>query len=259
MSMNRRAFAALAATSLAGANPFSHAEDANRIKAIAFDGFVIFDPRPIAALAESLFPGRGNSLVGAWRTRQFEYTWLRNIISHYADFGQVTEQALVFACKLEKLELSPEKRAQLLQAYQAMTVWPDALQGLRQLRAGGFRLAFLANLTPAMMSGGIERSGLEGLFEERMSTDRVGVFKPDPRAYQMGIDGFKLRKEEIAFAAFGGWDAVGANAFGYPTLWVNRMSLPVEELGGKPYVVGHGMQDVLAFVGSRPVAAPTGS
>ena len=218
---------------------------------------MIFDPRPLAALAESLFPGKGAGLVGAWRTRQFEYTWLRNIMGSYVDFGQVTEQALVFAGKLEKLELTADKRMQLLRVFQAMTPWPDVLAGLQQLRAGGFRLAFLSNLTPAMMSGSVAQSGLDGLFEDSMSTDRVRVFKPDPRAYQMGIDGFKLRKEEIAFAAFGGWDAAGATAFGYPTIWVNRMNLPVEELGTKPYVVGQGMQDVLAFVGSRPVSAPT--
>jgi 2-haloacid dehalogenase len=32
---------------------------ASAIKAIAFDGFVVFDPRPITALAETLFPGHG--------------------------------------------------------------------------------------------------------------------------------------------------------------------------------------------------------
>jgi 2-haloacid dehalogenase len=37
--------------------------------------------------------------------------------------------------------------------------------------------------------------------EPHLSTDRVKAFKPDPRAYQMGVDAFKLKKEEIAFAA----------------------------------------------------------
>ncbi|HZV64351.1 MAG TPA: haloacid dehalogenase type II [Telluria sp.] len=248
--MNRRTFVAFAA-GLASASALARASSNSRIKAIAFDGFVIFDPRPVIGLAESLFPGKGERLVGAWRTRQFEYTWLRNIMGNYVDFGQVTEQALVFACKLEKLELSADKRMQLMRAYEVMTAWPDVLQGLQKLRTAGFRLAFLANLTSSMMSRGISQSGLAGLFEDTMSTDRVGVFKPAPRAYQMGIDGFKLRKKEIAFAAFGGWDAAGASSFGYPTIWVNRMNLPVEELGSKPYVVGRDMQDVLAFVTAR--------
>ena len=45
------------------------------------------------------------------------------------------------------------------------------------------------------------------------------------------MERLKLKKEEIVFAAFGGWDAYGAKNFGYTTYWVNRFSLPVEELG----------------------------
>jgi 2-haloacid dehalogenase len=44
-----------------------------QIKAIAFNALPIFDPRPVCALAEQLFPGKGAELSSAWRTRQFEY------------------------------------------------------------------------------------------------------------------------------------------------------------------------------------------
>ena len=45
-----------------------------KIKAIAFDALTVFDLRPIAVLAERLFPGRGEQMSALWRTRQFEYT-----------------------------------------------------------------------------------------------------------------------------------------------------------------------------------------
>jgi hypothetical protein len=69
-----------------------------KIKA-AFDGFPIFDPRPVFALAEDLFPGRGADLSDEWRTQQFECTWLRVASQHYADFWQVTQDAPLFAAK----------------------------------------------------------------------------------------------------------------------------------------------------------------
>ena len=46
-----------------------------RFKAVAFDAFPIFDPRPVFELAETLYPSRGAHLRNAWRTRQFEYQW----------------------------------------------------------------------------------------------------------------------------------------------------------------------------------------
>src|SRR5262244_484617 len=94
-----------------------HAATRSKIKAVAFDAFPIFDPRPVFALAETLFPGKGAELSNAWRTRQFEYQWLRALSARYADFGRATEDALVFASRQLQLELTAEKRARLMQAY----------------------------------------------------------------------------------------------------------------------------------------------
>src|SRR5205085_1957523 len=86
-------------------------------KAIAFDAFAIFDPRPIAALCETMFPGKGRELFDIWRLGQFEYTWLRTIMDRYIDFAQVTDDALVFAATTLKLEIDPEQRKRLGHAY----------------------------------------------------------------------------------------------------------------------------------------------
>ena len=79
-----------------------------------------------------------------------------------------------------------------------------------------------------------EHAGIADLFDELLSTEVNGTHKPDPRAYQLGMERLGLKKEEIAFAAFGGWDAYGAKSFGYPTLWVNWFGLPPEQLGTAP-------------------------
>jgi 2-haloacid dehalogenase len=253
MLVNRREFGALTAGGVVAANAIAPtgaapAASGAKIKAIAFDGFPIIDPRPVAAKTEELFPGRGLELGRAWRTRQFEYTWLRTLGGNYADFWQVTEQSLVFAAKSLKIDLPADQRDQLMQSYLKLKAWPDVLPALKQLRDAGIRMAFLSNLTDAMLDAAVENSGLEGFLEGHLSTDKVRAFKPDPRAYQMGIDAFHLKKEEIAFAAFAGWDAAGARWFGYPTFWVNRLNTPVEELGVVPDGVGAGLDDLVKFV-----------
>ena len=247
MFVNRRTFVAFAAGSaVVAAAPANAAQP--QIKAIAFDGFPIIDPRPVFAKAEEIFPGKGADLSNAWRTRQFEYTWLRTLGGHYADFWQVTEQSLIFAAKASGVDLAAAKRDQLMQTWLALKAWPDVAPALNKLKAAGIRMAFLSNLTDAMLDAAVKNSGLEGFFEPHLSTDRVGAFKPDPRAYQMGPDAFRLRKEQIAFAAFAGWDAAGAKWFGYPTFWVNRLNTPVEELSAVPDGVGSGLPDLVKFV-----------
>jgi 2-haloacid dehalogenase len=219
-------------------------------KAVAFDGFVIFDPRPIFALAESLFPAEGAMLGELWRTRQFEYCWLRTLTGRYVDFQAITEDSLRFAAAQLKLDLTAEKRDRLMQATLTMQAYPDVVPGLKTLRDAGLRLAFLSNLSERMLESNIASAGLGGYFDALLSTDRVRAYKPDPRAYQMGIDALKLRKEEIVFAAFGGWDAAGAKSFGYRTFWANRRFLPVEELGIRPDAIGKTVANLAAFAGA---------
>jgi len=249
MPIDRRVFLRLFAGSvIAGALPQARAAAQPRIKAIAFDAFPVFDPRPIFALAEELFPGKGTELSNLWRTKQFDYQWLRALAGQYADFWQATDEALVFSATSLKLELTPAKREELMNAYLALKAWPDAPPALRSLKASGIRMAFLSNFTPKMLEAGIRNAGLEGIFEDSLSTDRVKSYKPDRRAYQMGVDAFGLKREEIAFVASAGWDAVGAKWFGYSTIWINRMRLPAENLGVAPDAVGSTLDDLVAFV-----------
>jgi 2-haloacid dehalogenase len=252
--MNRRQFVSGAsagiAAGLVAAGSSSKVNAASRIGAIAFDGFVIFDPRSVAVLTEELFPGKGSEFANAWRTRQFEYTWQRTLTGSYVDFRQVTDEALTFAAKMVKLNVTGEQRDRLMGAFLQLRAWPDVLPTLTAFKKAGIQLALLTDFGADMIEANIRSAGLEGLFGEPLSTDRVRAFKPDPRAYQLGVDSFKLKREEIVFAAFGGWDAAGAKRFGYPTFWCNRFNLPIEELGVVPDRIGPSTVELAEFVKS---------
>jgi 2-haloacid dehalogenase len=82
--MNRRRFVGALASVLGTAAIQAYSaevpeaqEPIGKIKAIAFDGFVVFDPRSVEKRAEELLPGRGAEFTNLWRMRQFEYCWLR--------------------------------------------------------------------------------------------------------------------------------------------------------------------------------------
>ena len=252
MPLGRRKFLGFAAAScamgmLSGAMP-AYAVTRRQIKALAFDAFPIFDPRPVFELAEQLFPGKGAELGNVWRTRQFEYQWLRAMSGQYADFWQVTEDALVFSCEMLKLDLTSGKRKQLMSEYLELKVWPDVPPALKSLESKGIRLAFLSNATSKILDAGIRNSGLEGIFEHVLSTNEIKTYKPDPRAYHMAIDAFGLELEEILFVPFAGWDAAGAKSFGYTTFWVNRLNLPAEKLGVFPDAIGQNLTDLVSFM-----------
>jgi 2-haloacid dehalogenase len=221
---------------------------APRFKAIAFDYFVIFDANSVTPEVEKAFPGKGAEFTKMWRAKQFEYCYLRTITGRHEDFFKVTEDALVYTAEAMKLELSPETRKRLLNAYRTLKPWPDAVEALRKLKSSGLRIIALSNFSPKMLRANAEAAGISDLFDELVSTEENGTFKPDPRAYELGLEKLKLKKEDIVFAAFGGWDAYGAKSFGYTTYWVNRFNLPAEELGIQADKTSTNLEGLLDFV-----------
>lgn len=249
MRSTRRHFllAGMAAT-LAGPPAGASARGQPVYRAIAFDGFPIFDLRPLAAKAESLFPGQGAALTAAWRTRQFEYQWLRALAGDYADFLQTARDGLVFATRSLKLPLTAQARDELVGMYSSLGVWPDVPSALMTLRGAGLKLAIVSNMTQRLLDDGLRRAGLDGALDHVLSTDTIRSFKPSPQAYQLGVDALRLERTQILFAPFAGWDAAGAKAFGHPTFWVNRLQAPAEEWGAPADGVGRDMAELVAFV-----------
>lgn len=226
----------------------SEAPSPPRFKEVAFDYFVIFDPNSVIPTVEEAYPGKGAEFTRAWRAKQFEYGFLRSITDRHADFFKVTEDALVYTAGAMKLDLPAEKRKRLLDAYLTLQPWPDAVDALRTLKASGVRIITIANFSPKMLRANADHAGITDLFDELLSTEVNGTYKPDPRAYALGMERLKLKREEILFAAFGGWDAYGAKCFGYTTCWVNRFNLPAEALGIEADRTSNNLEGLLKLV-----------
>jgi 2-haloacid dehalogenase len=204
------------------------------IDAVVFDAYgTLFDVHSVVQTAERLFPGRGAALSHLWRAKQLEYTWLRSLMKRHADFNTVTRQSLGFACAALNLPYSEGHAEELVAAYRELALFPDARSALTALR-GRCRLAILSNGAPDMLDAVVAHNLLADDFSPVLSIESVGVFKPDPRVYQLAVDRLGIAPERIAFVSSNGWDAAGAKAFGLRVFWVNRGAAPVEQLDQMP-------------------------
>lgn len=253
MPMTRRETLALAAGALAATTPHAFAgSEPTTIEAVLFDAFPVLDPRPIYDGLDTIAPGQGKALGELWRSRQFEYAWLRVAAGEYEDFWKITRDGLVYAAEVLKIDLTPREAETVMNRYLTLKAWPDAKGALAALREQGLRLALLSNFTPRMLQAALRSAGLGGRFAHALSTDAVRTFKPDPRAYRMAIEVLKTPRERILFVPSAGWDAAGAKWFGYETFWVNRFDTPPEALGVKADGVGRNLDDVVAYVRAHP-------
>ena len=170
-----------------------------------------------------------------WRMKQLEYTWLRSLMGRYVDFWQVTDAALRFAVKRYGLSLTPDQHATILNAYLTLAAYAEIPAMLGQL--GARPCAILSNGTPGMLEQVVAANGLQGKFRHILSVDRLRVYKPDPRVYALAPDTLGCAKEAIVFVSSNSFDVVGAKAFGFQTVWINRAGTQADELGIAPDMV----------------------
>lgn len=204
------------------------------IRAFVFDAYgTLFDvASPVAACAEALGEPAA-ALARLWRDKQLQYTWLRTLQGRYADFAQVTADALDFA--LDTLGIQDAAlRQRLLDAYRTPSAYPDAPATLAALHGRGFRLAILSNGTPEWLDTAVRASGLGASLDAVLSADTVGVYKPHPEVYRQAERALGLPAAAIGFVSSNGWDAYSASAYGLQVVWCNRSGQAAERLPAAP-------------------------
>ena len=218
------------------------------IQACVFDAYgTLFDVHSAVGKHRERLGNIADQVSAVWRTKQLEYTWLRSLMRRHADFWQVTQDALDFAFDMYTVK-DPDLKKDLIEAYLQLDCYPEVPEALSELKSRGFKIAILSNGTPKMLEAAVRNSGLGTMIPEIFSVEKAGVFKPDPRVYQIAVNELNVKPEEIAFQSSNAWDASGASAFGFKVAWINRFGQRPERLPGKPDVEIQNLSELPALL-----------
>jgi 2-haloacid dehalogenase len=204
-------------------------------QAFVFDAYgTLFDVHSVVMTLQE-FTTEAEAISLLWRTKQLEYTWLRSLMGQYVDFWRVTDEALRFALKRYGLSLTPSQYTTILDAYLALAAYPEIPAMLERLVPRP--CVILSNGAPHMLEAVVASSGLQGKFTHLLSVDLLKVYKPDPRVYALAPTILGLPKEAMVFVSSNSFDVMGAKAFGFQVVWINRASVQADELGIVPDMV----------------------
>ena len=210
-----------------------------------FDAYgTLFDVHAAIARHRAATGPDADRLSEIWRAKQLEYTWTLTLAGRYVDFWTLTERALDFA--LARVRSADARlKPQYLAAYQTLDAYPDARAALRELKSRGRRTAILSNGTPAMLAAAVDAAQLAPELDAVLSVDALRIYKPRREVYQLACDFFGVVAADIVFVSSNRWDVMGADAFGFQTVWINRARLP-DEYGIAPRTV-NGLNQLTAF------------
>lgn len=219
------------------------------IQACVFDAYgTLYDFNSAAARARDELGDKADALSAEWRVKQLQYTWLRSLMGQYEPFWTVTGEALDYS--MDALDIdNPGLRGRLMDLYMNIDAFPEVPDVLTRLNGAGLRTAILSNGSPDMLEGGAASTGCDKLLEMSISIDEIGIFKPDPRCYQLAVDKLGVAKENIAFMSSNSWDANGAAAFGFRVVWINRYGQRRERLPSQPDEILTSLEDLPALLG----------
>ena len=205
----------------------------NNTKAIVFDAYgTLFDVNSAAEKCKDKIGDKWETFSNYWRTTQLEYTWLRSLMKRHKDFWQITEDSLDKSMLTFKIDKS--MRNELLNLYKELSTFPEVKSVLEELKKKSIKLAILSNGTPSLLSNLVKNSNLENLFDDVFSIEEVKIYKPDPKVYDIPINKYKVKKEEITFLSANTWDVSGGGNYGYNAIWVNRTNNVFDKLDYKP-------------------------
>ena len=203
------------------------------IKAIIFDAYgTLFDVNSAAEKCKDKIGDKWEPFANFWRTTQLEYTWLRSLMKRHKDFWQITEESLDKS--MMAFNVNPKMKNELLNLYKVLSPFQEVPETLKSLKEKNFKLAILSNGTPSLLNDLVKSNNLNNLFDDLFSIEEVKIYKPHPKVYDLPIEKYKIKKNEVVFLSANTWDVSGAGNYGYQSIWVNRNNNIFDNLDYKP-------------------------
>ena len=203
------------------------------IKAIIFDAYgTLFDVNSAAEKCKGKIGNKWENFSNYWRTTQLEYTWIRSLMGRHKDFWEITQDSLDKSMKA--FNINPTMKNELLNLYKVLSPYPEVNKTLKLLKKKNYKLAILSNGTPSLLNRLVTKNNLEDIFDDIFSIEKVGIFKPSSKVYDIPINKYKIKKNEVAFLSSNTWDVSGGGNYGYNSIWINRNNNIFDNLDYKP-------------------------
>ena len=219
----------------------------NKPKAIIFDAYgTLFDVNSAAEKSKNKIGDKWEAFANYWRTTQLEYTWLRSLMHRHKDFWQITEDSLDKSMKV--FNINKDMKAELLNLYKKLSPFSEVKETLENLKKKEMKLSILSNGTPELLNELVVSNKLDAIFDDIFSIEEVRIYKPDSKVYDLPVNKYKIKPNEIIFLSANTWDVSGGGNYGYNSIWVNRNNTVFDNLDYKPFKEIKSLQQLLDIV-----------
>ncbi|MBO6495222.1 MAG: haloacid dehalogenase type II [Roseivirga sp.] len=153
-------------------------------------------------------------LVPLWFTTMLQYSLVSTTARQYADFGAIGMATLKMVAANNGIELSDDDAKAAVSPIKSLPAHSEVKEALALIKKAGYRMISLTNSSNAGVAAQFENAGLTDFFDQRLSVEDIGKFKPHTDVYDWAARKVGVKPEECMMIAAHGWDIAGA-------LWAN--------------------------------------
>jgi 2-haloacid dehalogenase len=201
---------------------------------------VVFDVNETLVDIESLAPLFGEKfgderVLREWFGQLVMYSMTATFTDNYVTFPELAQGVLRMLGDIYRVAITDDDLSRLKTGLLTMPAHPDAAEGLSALRDNGFRLVTLTN-SPPNPNGptALQSSGLDRFFEQQLSVDACGAFKPAPAVYRYACETLQVAPADCMMVAAHVWDTLGAQHVGFSSALITRPGNPPLPVDGLP-------------------------
>ena len=190
------------------------------------------DLAPVRAVLDDLLGHVGGFTV--WFQKLLQLSMTATATDNYADFSTLARSAFGAVAATSDQDIAADGWDRVAVAMGSLDPYSDVVPGLNLLREHGWTIMALTNSAPASVEAQLKWAGLWTLFDQVLSVDTVGAYKPAAAPYLFAADKAGVEVSEILMVACHDWDLAGARAAGMMTAFIRRPGMSYAENYERP-------------------------
>ena len=213
-------------------------------------GTILFDVNETILDLSSLRPrfraGFGDeAITETWFSMLLHSSTVCVLTEIKTDFASLAGTMLDTIAGRKGVALPGSLRDEILDGFSSLLPYTDVKPALIRLRNAGYQTVAFTNSSLDLVTRQIENAGLAEYYDNLVSVEPTGSFKPDARVYRFVAEFLERPIGELRLVSTHDWDAHGAIAAGMQAAYIDRSGAPYHPLYRQPDVCGATLEDIV--------------
>lgn len=185
------------------------------------------------------------SVMATWFSMLLHSSTVCILTDVHTNFATLAGTMLDSIAARKGITLSDRARNNILMGFASLTPHHDIKPALTALQSAGFRTVAFSNSSLSLISSQMNNASLTEYFDEIISVEKTGSFKPDPVVYKFATKQLNQPLESLRLVAAHDWDTHGALSVGMKAAYINRSGVIYHPLYRQPDIYAITMSDIV--------------